>query len=625
MHLTESQQHSSELISQHLKGKEQLITEILSIDNLKAECQRLSVIESLIPGGSLELHFDMILNKSVTDYHRNMATGRNTLLEGISKLNLQKVLVAIENKLNEQNIASAMSTKDLMDLGKSLKSIGNMYGGSSPSKSGKTGEISTASVTPKNTEQAETEITTAVADSGDKQGVLSGLLTGLWDALTEGGSYIGIFHLLLDAVGLFGDILYPVGLVADLLNAAIYFSRAAFDHNKEKKGELLVLGFISVIAGLVPLGGDILKAAKPAIRPLTRVLVATMRSGKAGELALMKVGKANRGIVVKTLRFMAKHAATAFGKASKLFVKLFDGITKMVSIVPFIGKPLSKVFARFGAVLTKASEKVLLFAKNFDVVEKSVIKYNVMLAMRSIDDVVKSGGYLKYSKSGKKITAISANGYLLSKFPSKYLSDPKIWKNGYPGLYRIARSTDQLVNLANFKGAPLKTMKGLSMKYMGKITKSSLKAGKFIAFVSKIVIKLVMNSEQLTDPTFSDSDKDVMTNVAFNGFVNDLITKEKAEKDAIYLPSVMLDSRDEETYDAVTDYLNNIAKQYGMPSIQKAVVAKTPIEEVDDEFKNLWKQMAAGEAKWSEDGKSLIKTNNESLYFVKSREDFLNS
>ena len=623
MHLTESQKHASELISEYFKGKEQIISEVLSFDSLKTECQQLNLMESFIPEGSLDLHFDMILNKSLTSYYKKMSEGRNLLLEGISKPRLRRMAKALEefqSNLNEQDISSLVGG-DLNKLGSELKKLGSI-GGPSTSKPTANTSTTATSVAPQSSGEAEKEIVQALGKE-DAGGGYAGFLKSLWNTLTEGGSMFGVLHLFLDFVGLFGDFLSPIGLIADLLNAAIYLTRAAF--NKEKRVELLFLGIISIIAAVIPVAGDVLKGSKSAVKPLSKVTIAVMRGTEVGTEALMMVPKSQRALVVKTLRFIAKYAVVAFAKASKLFAKLFDGIGKMVGIVPFIGTPLKKIFSKIGIVLTKASDQVLKFVDNFKGVEKAIVKSEVKTAMKSIEQIVESGGYLKYSKSGKKITAFSKNGDILQKFPSKYITDPKIWNSRFPGMFRKTGPQD-IVDFYNFQGKPLTKLYNLAKSFIIKQGVSKFgAAGRFGAFVTKQVIKLMMNAGQIAPPEMSKAEEKAFGNVALNNWINDLLKEQNERNGTIYSPDIMLDSRNAEVHKNITEYQNTIAKMTGQPSIQRAIVEKTPIEEVDDEFQDLWSKMAKGEVSFSEDGQNIVKKTDESLIFIKSREDFLNS
>lgn len=628
MHLTESQKHSSELISQYFKGNEQIISDVLSFDNLKAECEQLSTLESFIPGGSLDLHFDMILNKKLTAYYRNMANGKNRLLEGISKPRLKKTLKALEKFQTELNEAGAADylTNDLADLGTQLRKLG---GAGSTATSTSTA-ATTSAVAPEGAEAVKSEIESAVSANGGGWDVTS-MATGLWHALTEGGSYIGVLHLCLDFLGLIGDILYPAGVVFDLLNALIYFVRASFDHNKEKKIELIFLGVVSVISGVIPVAGDLLKALKPVSKSVAHVTIATMKGGVQGKQALLMVPKVERKLVLSGLKTIAKYATQAFSKASKLLVKLFEGINKLVGFIPFIGKPLSTAFARFGRIFNKVWAKVSKFADNFKTVEAATVATKetdkVKLAMKAVDGALEPGGYLKYS--GKSIIAMSPAGEVLGRFPARFLTDEKIWANKFPGLFKAgADITEDVIGFKNFGVSGVLKLSKRSIELITKYTGLKfLLSRKFLAAFTKQVWKLFMNSNELVVPEMTQSEIDIMGNVEFNNYINDKIKKKKEETGAVHIESVILDAREQETNETVTEYLNRIAKLHGQPSIAQEVFRKTPIDEIDDEIQDMWTQMAKGEIKFADEGDGLVKTKktDESLIFIKSRKDFLKS
>ena len=86
----------------------------------------------------------------------------------------------------------------------------------------------------------EAEVESLVQNAGsismpDTSGGILETLKNLLNTLTEGGTPIGILHLVLDFIGVVGDsftlIGIPVGMVADFINAMIYFLTIAQDKN----------------------------------------------------------------------------------------------------------------------------------------------------------------------------------------------------------------------------------------------------------------------------------------------------------------------------------------------------------------------------------------------------------
>lgn len=142
----------------------------------------------------------------------------------------------------------------------------------------------------------------------------------LLKALTEGGSAIGVFQLLLDIIGLIpaSFIGIPIDTAADFLNAIIYFKRG-----------MTVNGIISIIAAM-PMG-DFIKGLKlTAAKPLA------------------KLGEIVSGVGAKN-SVKAQQAAAALVKmegGSSLLTKLaspikglYNGVKSIISsIVKFLSK-----------------------------------------------------------------------------------------------------------------------------------------------------------------------------------------------------------------------------------------------------------------------------------------------
>ena len=127
----------------------------------------------------------------------------------------------------------------------------------------------------------ETEIDSVIGNAGvlptgDSGGIL-GMLKNLWNTLTEGGSPIGILQLVLDFVGLVGDAFLvvgiPLGMIADFINAMIYFFRGKW-----------ILGLISLIA-VIPFGGDVAKGFKGVAHIFEKPFAKLFTRGAGKEIA----------------------------------------------------------------------------------------------------------------------------------------------------------------------------------------------------------------------------------------------------------------------------------------------------------------------------------------------------
>ncbi len=81
------------------------------------------------------------------------------------------------------------------------------------------------------------------SEAPESQGGILSIAKNLLSSLTEGGSMIGILHLILDIVGIIGDAVFtatgfPLGTIADFLNGMIYFFRGP---------DKYLLGIISLV------------------------------------------------------------------------------------------------------------------------------------------------------------------------------------------------------------------------------------------------------------------------------------------------------------------------------------------------------------------------------------------
>jgi hypothetical protein len=244
------------------------IDEMLSYDAILEEAQYLNTIEKNIPDLlRIQLELDIISKRrSNVSCYKTLLNNKNLLVEHVSKhighteaniLNESyKTLVRKikQSRLNEQDFS------EFSEFGKAL--INN---------SG-TNNTTTAQTAPSNKKTT----TSTNIDAGDSIGNAVNSFFGydgtskigtpntgeekslydsikkLANSITEGGSPIGILHLILDIVGVVGDFppfsIFGIGLIADLLNGIIYFMRGKH-----------VLGVISIIAAVIPVGGPILK------------------------------------------------------------------------------------------------------------------------------------------------------------------------------------------------------------------------------------------------------------------------------------------------------------------------------------------------------------------------------
>lgn len=171
---------------------------------------------------------------------------------------------------------------------------------------------------------------------------------GLWDsvksfisAITEGGSAIGILHLILDIIGLVPGswVGFPIDVVANLLNALIYGARGMW--------------FLAILSAIAAIPANyIFKGLKLSLTPFAKIL------DKLG-LAIFKADTTAVKLASAELKAVAGvEKASTLAKGLQGFIGFITG--SIVTIIKGIGVLLGKVvnIATFGAV---KSERIVKF------------------------------------------------------------------------------------------------------------------------------------------------------------------------------------------------------------------------------------------------------------------------
>jgi len=190
-------------------------------------------------------------------------------------------------------------------------------------------------------------------------------------ALTEGGSVIGIIHLILDIIGLVPGswVGFPIDVVANLLNAIIYGIRGMW--------------FLAILSAIAAIPANYLfKGLKLMFTPFAKIL------DKLG-IAVFKADSAAIKIASSELK-----AAAGVDKASTLANGLsgFIGFIKgsLVTILKAVGSLIGKVvsIATFGTV--KADKFVKFIETNIEVPLMKAVKGSeeAVIALKSGDDVL---------------------------------------------------------------------------------------------------------------------------------------------------------------------------------------------------------------------------------------------
>lgn len=570
--LNESQIQQLDALNAVYKAAEPKLSKILTFDNLVNEAHALRVIESNISDDlRFDLHLDMILGEcqqTVTGYYKSMASGSNYILEAAKKIfpNDSKITESIESfkeylgSLYEETLALAPA-----DTGNSL--IGGyenaLVGGSMKPRGGS----------------------------------FWGTLKDLWNAVTEGGSVIGIIHFIIDIIGLVGDFIFPgVGVVADIINAIIYAIRGQW-----------ILCAISIVAALVVGAGDALKLFKGFAKPAERVMVKLAEPGgaKAGKAALDAMPAATRGGVWTLLTKLVGWIGGAMGKATSLLGKFFDGFGKVTSYIPGLGGALNWVFKGLGSTLTRFGEKMTMFSANIKLVSKAAKE----AAAVTIDTAVKAGG--DFVVDGPWIKVMNKEGKQIGKYPVKQLDkltaeqigNLTAKKAGSKDAARLLyKNGDDVVQVTKTLESPAVRESFRKRAYAFFDTTPFWKGSKrFVKdlpfFIGKQIYKIIFGTSWVDGASNEWSRREVEGhgNGAFNDWISDRIKAEQDKTGAVYIPALNLDSDDQEVVDKVTDYQNHFAKLYGERSVMHVVTKQYDKNGPGAEFEEFFDKIAKGE------------------------------
>lgn len=613
---------SAEIISQYFRGNEHLLSQAITFDRVKIEARQLNLMESIIPKEKLlELHLDMILNRgthAVTKYYKNLSNGRNLLLErakltGYQEKQLNESLLnfkkkfrsTLKTRVNEQGVPTGDIADPTAIFSNAVKgAMGVPTIPNIPNTITQSAPIA-ASSTLSNQDAFDTALAGGEYKASEDGGV-SGLLKKLWNALTEDGTPIGILHLVLDIVGLLGDAFPPVGLIADLLNAVIYFYRASIAE-EGKAGTFWLLGSINLIAAFLFGSGDMLKLLKPGAKAAAPVMEAILRGGaKGGADAIAKIPIKERGPAIRLLRFISKNIAGIFGKASSLLGKFFgEFLAKITGWLPFIGTPLKSVFESIGKVFAKSGDSMLIFSKEFDTVEKIAAKAETAAAQAAISNSLKKSGYKYVKDSADPSLVLIKNESDVIEATMSIESFKKTFGEKAAGLFSKTETESMLLYYPKLASGAPKVEEGL-IKYFLKTGKKFVKFhAKLAFFIGKQVIKLINDGKEWQDLGYKKEEVEYWGNSAWSSWIQDEILKKKEETGAVYVPSLDLDSSEKEIFDRVTNYQNNYAKLFGERTLIPVIYNKYGNEDVEEEFADLWKEIGEGSVKKEEVTESL--------------------
>jgi len=586
--LTESQIQQFGTLNSVIESLSPRLSNILTFDNIVNEAHALGVIESNIPDNlKFDLHLDMILRRGthgITDYYKSMSSGTNYVLEAARKVfpNDSKITESIESF---KEYLVSMLNEDALALGNPIVSAGVF----------------------------DAALAGGPLQPREGSGFWS-ILKSLWNAVSEGGSPIGILHFIIDIVGLFGDFFFPgVGVVADLINAAIYAYR----------GEWMLCA-ISVIAAVVIGFGDALKLVKFAAKPAERVAMACVK-GETKQAAEMmaKMSAKESGGVMKILTQIFGNIGGAIGKATSIFGKFVQAFGKVSGYIPGLGALLKPIFEGVGKVLTKFGEKMALGSANFKLITTAAKKE----AALTINAAVKAGG--DFAFDGPWIKVLSKEGKEIGKYPVSQIE--KLTQKELNSLTSKKAGSEAAANILYKNGDDVakvtKTLEKDAVRdsmikraYAFFETTAFWKGSKRFSkdlwfFIGKQIYKIIFKSDWVDGANNRWSKREVEGhgNGAFNHWIDNRIKDEMEEKGAVYLPALDLDSQDQEVVDKVTEYQNHYAKLYGQPTIMHVVTKKYDKEGATEEFNQFFDEIAKGNVKRGGKGDKVDHTISDTL------------
>lgn len=570
--LNENQIQQIDALNSILAQAEPTLSKMLTFESLVNEAHVLNVLESSIPESlRFDLHLDMILKigkSTVSDYYTAMPSGHNYILEAARKVFPNSPMITESIETFRAYLIS-MINEDAFALSQPLPDMAGSF-----DKAVAGGELE--------------------ARTGDSKW---GILKKLWNAITEGGSTIGIIHFIIDIIGVFGDFIVPgVGVVADIINAIIYAIRGEW-----------ILCAINVIAAIFVGFGDTLKLLKGSAKGAQKLLSKLMgkEGAKEGAEMIAKMSAKESGGVIKLLTTIFGNIGGALGKATSLFGTFVSAMGKVTSWVPGLGKLLTPIYEGLGRALTKFGDGMSLASANLKLATTGAKKSAAM----TIDAAVKSGGDFIFD--GPWVRVMSKEGKEIGKYPvkqldaltskqllevtskkagsganilyknaddipkvEKVLKDPKIQDGFRKRAYAFFESTPKLKGMARMLP---------SLKY----------------FIGKQIYKIIFGTN-FVDGAQNRWDKREVEghgNGALNDWISDRIAKEKAESGAVYIPALMLDSQDQEVVDRITKYQNKFAKDLNQPSIMHVVTNKYDKESAPPDVRKFFDEVERGNVK----------------------------
>lgn len=584
-----------EIINSIFKGKEQLFESSINLYGLKKEAILINEMESSIPENlCFNLNFDMAIKQSeitLTNYYKNLSFGRNLVLEYLkSKLTKQDIqliteaFISFKNKLNEN--FSDMATSLASSVTGSLTGLNSIEPAAT-----KTGDPLPSF------EDAIKIQGVEKSDSG-----FWSILKGLWNAVTEDGSTIGIIHFILDILGIVGDAVMagtgiPLGLIADILNGIIYLFRGKY-----------LLATISFIAGVVFGAGDVLKGFKPVAKYADEVFEMTAKGASVGDAAMKvmkEVPEKQAGLLSRFLDYISKSIGPALGKISGMLNTFFGSfLNKIVGWIPLIGKPLKGTFESIAKFFKSYSDDMVKFSNGWLKEGPTIAQSKIKEFIKVSSDAMGTAG-AKISKTGDKIL-VEIPGRGTTSYSAKAIMDSGLLIKRYPKgeLATFLKSSDNIPKYFN-------TLSDINSKFIPEIVGKTIHIGekplylgpRAFTFFTKQIAKIYDGfsggsffGSKDKSAVKSDATKEETSteNKANSGVAVSSLMQERMKKDLAKNPGQtysvpmitdLTDPDNKEAYKAMLAQQNYYAKQFGLPSIIPVsyYMAKQTGEEIPSE------------------------------------------
>lgn len=399
-----------------------------------------------------------------------------------------------------------------------------------------------------------------------------GLLDKLGKALTEDYSPIGFLHLALDIVSIIGDIpmIGPVGLIADIVNGLIYMFR--------DKPLLAILSFVS--------------AAIPFVGPVIKRSLALSKTGKeVGELTSKYFSKYSTGSTkisdeavelaaaaspasIKALDNIVEHTPKALDIVRNSIDTFFSGfLAKISSYIPFIGKPLEKMFKNIGLQFATFSKKAKNFAKDVPVIFKQA-------EIKRLDDffeaAMKNGKLdpsTKIISKGDTLAVVNRSGVVIADVPANLLkgSDALTTKFGGnidPTIKAVFPGATEKATLEFYKN--LEGLLSASKKYQAATIagKAFIIKKKVAILIGKSIYKIVndYSHDYFNDAVASESDYEAVGIAQITREMQRKMREDvKNNKGSVYSVPIVDALEDNNAYKLLNGHLDHTAKLLNIP------------------------------------------------------------